>query len=169
MKTKIVLDADVIIHFSKGNMLSILPKIFKNYDFIVLDIVYNEIRGALKSQLDNQIQLLKNITLVKFDPSGEELREYAYLITTKGKGESACLAYCRFRQNIIGSSNLKDIILYCQQHSITHLTTLDFLYHAIEKRIITIKEADDFIIEVKQKGSKLPDIDMAYFTSSVIL
>lgn len=30
-KGKIVLDADVIIHFSKGECLSLLPEIFPNY------------------------------------------------------------------------------------------------------------------------------------------
>lgn len=44
-RTKIILDADVIIHFYKGEMLSLLPKIFDSYDFVVLDVVYNEIRS----------------------------------------------------------------------------------------------------------------------------
>jgi len=43
-KTKIILDADVIIHFSKGGCLSLLPTIIHGYDHIVLDIVYNEIK-----------------------------------------------------------------------------------------------------------------------------
>ncbi len=123
----------------------------------------------IKSQLDNQIQLLKNISLTPFAPSGEVLREYANLTATKGKGESACLAYCRFYRNVIGSSNLKDVKHYCQEHSITYLTTLDFLYHAIKKKMITEKEANDFVAEVKRKGSKLPDVDMMNFVSPVVL
>ncbi|MGL4805112.1 MAG: hypothetical protein ACRC26_02060 [Bacteroidales bacterium] len=39
-KTKIILDADVIIHFAKGGILSLLPQIFQDYDFVVLDTVY---------------------------------------------------------------------------------------------------------------------------------
>lgn len=46
-KTKIVLDADVIIHFAKGEMLSLLPSIFTNYEYIILDRVYNEIHEPL--------------------------------------------------------------------------------------------------------------------------
>ena len=38
---EIVLDADVIIHFAKGEMLSILPSIFPDYKYVVLDI-HNE-------------------------------------------------------------------------------------------------------------------------------
>ena len=40
-RVKIVLDADVIIHFSKGGLLSLLPQIFPEYEYIVLDKVYN--------------------------------------------------------------------------------------------------------------------------------
>lgn len=74
-RVKIVLDADVIIHFSKGDMLSILPNIFPNYDYIVLDKVYEEILGDIKTQLDNQITFLKNISIENFSPKGEQLKE----------------------------------------------------------------------------------------------
>ena len=43
-KVKVVLDADVIIHFAKGGYLSVLPTILNEYDHIVLDIVYDEQR-----------------------------------------------------------------------------------------------------------------------------
>ncbi len=46
------------------------------------------------------------------------------------KGESACMAYCRYTSNIIGSSNLRDIKKYCNNHKIVYLTTIDFLYYA---------------------------------------
>jgi hypothetical protein len=42
-KTKIVLDADVIIHFMEANYFSILPDIFPEYEYLILDVVYNEI------------------------------------------------------------------------------------------------------------------------------
>lgn len=35
-RVRIVLDADVIIHFSKGGLLSLLPQIFPEYEYIVL-------------------------------------------------------------------------------------------------------------------------------------
>lgn len=86
-KTKIVLDADVIIHFAKGGYLSVLPSFLPGYDFIVLDTVYKEICGDTKRQLDNQLHHLKNIAFQRFEPKGEMMREYAQLIRTKGKGE----------------------------------------------------------------------------------
>ena len=47
IKTKIVLDADVIIHFAKGGLLSLLPRIFPEYEYIVLDIVYKEVKQPI--------------------------------------------------------------------------------------------------------------------------
>ena len=136
-KVKIVLDADVIIHFSKGERLYMLPKIFPSYDFVVLDFVRDELRGAIRQEVDRQEELLQNIRIIEFDPQGEMLHEYLALKATRGKGESACMAYCRFSNNVIGSSNLRDIKDYCQEHKIDYLTTLDFLYYAFLHKLMT--------------------------------
>lgn len=169
-RTKIILDADVIIHFSKGEKLSMLPQIFPQYDFVLLDVVYKELKGEIKYQIDNQIGILKNISLLSFNPVGEERKEYALLFKTRGKGESACLVYCRYNNDVIGSSNLKDIADYCQVHGITYLTTFDFLYFAVKKGLISTIEANIFIQQVKEKGSRLPHInDFGEFISEVIL
>lgn len=167
IKTKIILDADVIIHFAKGEILNILPEIFDAYDFVVLDTVYNEIREPLKSQLDNQVRLLKNIRLLKFAPIGDAMKEFALLTRTLGRGESACMVYCKYNQDVIGSSNLKDIKEYCVANNITYLTTVDFLYYAIRKCLISIEDANLFVLQVRQKDSKLPDVDFNTFVSSV--
>jgi len=166
---QIVLDADVIIHFSKGNLLNILPLIFPNYKCIVLDKVYHEIKDEAKTNLDNQIHILKKIKIVEYKPKGEELKEFAILSKNIGKGESACLAFCRFNQHVIGSSNLKDIKNYCTEHSLTYLTTLDFLYYAISKRIISTDEANSFIQQVIKLDSKLPNIDMTSYSCNVMI
>lgn len=167
-KVKIVLDADVLIHFSKGESLSILPDIFPEYEYTILDIVYNEVT-SLQHQLDNQINMIGNISLLKFEPKGDMFREYAKLKTTFGIGESACMAYCRYTNNVIGSSNLKDIKDYCTKQKITYLTTLDFLYYAYTKHLMTESDCTNFIKEVITKGSKLPDIDITKYNPSVML
>ena len=157
-RVKIVLDADVIIHFSKGSLLSLLPQIFPEYDYIVLDKVYNEL-ASVKSQLDNQIQFFGNIKKEVFEPTIEIMREYAQLKKTFGDGESACMAYCRYTANIIGSSNLKDIKNYCTEHKITYLTTLDFLYYAWYRKLLTEDDCKTFINDVVSKGSRLSMIE----------
>ena len=168
VKTQIVLDADVVIHFAKGGLLSLLPSIFPDYEYVLLEKVYEELLD-IRTQVDNQIYFMKNITLLPFNPRGEMLREYAMLKSRFGKGESACMAYCLFTNNVIGSSNLRDIRAYCEEKKITYLTTMDFLWYAWRKHLMTANEVKTFINEVKQKGSKLPNEDIEKYVCNTIL
>ncbi|MDE6513176.1 MAG: hypothetical protein K2L05_03205 [Muribaculaceae bacterium] len=165
-KTKIVLDADVIIHFIKGERFVQLLDIFPEYEYLILDVVYNEVTVSRtsKTQIDNTLNFMKRrISQVKFDPKGESRLEYAKLISTLGRGESACMVYCRDNHNVLGSSNLKDIKDYCQRNRITYLTTLDFLYHAFIRGKMTAAECNRFIIDVNSKRSKLPVVDITTY------
>lgn len=167
-KVRIVLDADVLIHFSKGDMLSLLPDILPEYEHVILSTVYEEIH-SIRNQVDNQVLFLKNITLEPFNPTGEMLKEYALLLQNFGKGESSCMAYCKFTHHVIGSSNLKDIKEYCCREQITYLTTLDFLYYAFIRGKITSEECSQFISTVNAKDSRLPVVDITKYSSSVQL
>ncbi len=161
-KVKIILDADVLIHFSKAGRLSMLPKILPQYEHTILSAVYEE-TISIRRQIDNQINLLKNMVVLPFAPTGPMRLEYAKLRSRFGKGESACMAYCRFTKDVIGSSNLKDIKDYCAEQRITYLTTIDFLYYGHAKGMLSKEECDDFISEVNSKGSKLPKIDITTY------
>lgn len=120
-KTKIVLDADVIIHFAKGGKLEMLPRILP------------------------------------------EMKEFSRLISKDGlalgRGESACMVYCLYHHDVVGSSNTKDVTAYCDEKGITYLTTCDFLYYAIQRGLMTKAEADAFITEVRSMGSFPPIVD----------
>ena len=168
-KIQIFLDADVVIHFAKGGRLSQLPSIFPGYEYVLLEAVHEELLSDIRTQIDHQIVRLKNITLLPFTPRGEMLREYAMLKSRFGKGESACMAYCLFTNNVIGSSNLRDIRAYCEEKQIVYLTTIDFLWHAWRKGLLTVDEVNTFIAEVKQKGSKLPEVDIEKYVCKTIL
>lgn len=166
-KTKIVLDADVIIHFIKGGQFCLLLDIFPEYQYLILDVVYDEItvHGNNKTQIDHTLSYFSSrITCISFDPKGESIREYAQLRSTLGKGESACMVYCRDHQDVLGSSNLRDITEYCRQNGITYLTTLDFLYYAFVRNMMTKAEVAAFIAEVVAKGSKIPVVDIEHYT-----
>lgn len=155
-KTKIVLDADILIHFMKGDCLSILFDIFPEYEYVVLDIVYNELNKNGQTMINNFSHTLKKVSVITFDCTGEALRDYFCLTKTMGKGESACMVYCKNHKDVLGSSNLKDIADFCETHGITYLTTLDFLYYAYSRKKMTLDECNDFIKKVKASGSKLP-------------
>ena len=162
-KTKIVLDADIIIHFIKAGQFATLLDIFPEYEYLILDIVYNEVTVSRSSKtlIDNTLNFLDNrISLIRFSPKGESRLEYAKLISTLGRGESACMVYCRDNCDVLGSSNLRDIREYCEKNMITYLTTLDFLYYAYVRKKITEDECKSFIAEVNSKGSRLPVVDI---------
>ena len=166
-KIKIVLDTDVIIHFAKGEMLATLPSILPEFQFVVLDIVKSEIRRPLLTQLETQMQLLGNIQEVAFGDTPEERREFFRLTSRSvglGRGESACMVYCLYHHDVIGSSNLGDIKEYCEEHGIEYFTKFDFLYYALQRGKMSEAEVEAFIENVKKKGSKLPDIDIRHYT-----
>ncbi len=170
-KTKIVLDADVIIHFEEGGCFSALLDIFPEYEYIVLDVVYGELRGATRRLVDNSETILKKLKKTVFIPTGDSRRDYAMLKKTKGAGESACMIYCRENHDVLGSSNLKDIRDFCREHGITCLTTLDFLFYSFMKGIMTRQECNEFMERVKLKGHNLPKhiTDIAQYTCTVVV
>ena len=171
-KTKIVLDSDVVIHFMKGDCFPLLFDIFPEYEYLILDVVYSELskETQTKTYIDNISRFMASkIKVVDFKPTGAMMREYALLLRSLGKGESACMIYCLDNKDVLGSSNLKDITEYCESNQITYLTTLDFLYYAYIRKIMTKQECDAFIQQVISKGSKLPIVDISKYSCSVVI
>lgn len=162
-KTKVVLDADIINHFSRGGRLSLLPNILPEFQFIVLDIVKNELPMLILADLDKVMNHEKTISEEVFGGTGCEKKEYLRLTATSGphlgRGESACMVYCRYHNDVVGSSNTKDITDYCNQNGITFLTTNVFLFYAIRRSLITKEEAVEFIQTVRSMGSYPPIVD----------
>lgn len=95
--------------------------------------------------------------------------EFIALQIRFGLGESAAMVYCKYRNNVLASSNLRDIVEYCEANRITYFTTMDFLYQAMICKILTEKECDQSILEVIAKNSKLPVPGMCDFVPRLIL
>lgn len=156
---KILIDADIVSHFITAGEILHIGKIFKN-QIVILDIVYNELERykAKKTEIDNIINF-KILEKIAFPINEIAMRkEYLWIKNKmfKGDGESACLAYVRFSNDIIGSSNLRDIAPYCKMHDIEYVTTMDFLYEALKIGYFTENRCDQFIAKVLKAGSKLP-------------
>ena len=100
------------------------------------------------------------------------MKEFARLISRNGlalgRGESACMVYCRFHHDVVGSSNTKDVTDYCDENGIIYLTTCDFLYYAICRGLMTKKEADNFISKVRSLGSFPPIVNFDIFECNKI-
>jgi len=158
-KTKIIIDSDVIIHFIKGDSLPILHEIFPTYQYVILDIVLNEElrkNTVTRDYLDRYLTLFDHIKVEKWQPDYQLMKEFATLKKKYGLGESASMAYCKYHNDVIASSNITEITDYCDKNDIVYVTTLDFLWQAYQTGKMTQQECDDFISKVKQKGSKLP-------------
>ncbi|WP_445454967.1 hypothetical protein [Flavobacterium sp. HNIBRBA15423] len=154
---RILLDCDVIIHFTKGGQQLLLPKIFPNR-FVILDKVKEELNKRKKSivALENFIEWTK-IEVIPFPKDVSIIKEYAKLKYNMGDGEAACMAVAKYTKDYIASSNLKDIKDYCDYNGIVYLTTMDILLEAYQKAILTEIQCNMFIQEVKSKDSKLID------------
>ena len=152
---RILLDCDVIIHFTKAGQQLLLPKIFPNR-FVILDKVKAELDKRKKSMvaLDNFIEWSK-IEVVAFPKDIAIIKEYAKLKYNMGDGEAACLAVAKHTKDFIASSNLKDIKDYCVHYGIVYLTTMDILLEAYRNGLLNEDACNTFIQEVKAKDSKL--------------
>lgn len=153
----ILLDADIIIHFYKAERLSVLQELYKGR-LLILDLVLEELlRNKTIAPYVENFLTYKVIKEYKFPSQAADiLQEYVKLSKTRGKGESACMAVCRYQNNILASSNLKDIKPYCEQYGIAYLTTMDILAIAFKKGLMSLSECDSCIKAILSKQSILP-------------
>lgn len=111
----------------------------------MLDYIFKEVfKGSLRTEVENLIRF-GFVKELEFEDDLQVVREFARLKKSFGVGESACMAYCKFNKDVIGSSNLKDIKTYCEENNIQYLTTMDFLLEAYYKNILSEEECDEFI------------------------
>jgi hypothetical protein len=168
---KILIDADVVSHFIRGGEIDILYQIFP-FPIHLLDKVYVELSviRRIKDAVDFQIKE-KRFTIMEFPEENEKIKkEYFHIkkVHFKGDGESACLAVVRYNNDILASSNLKDIKRYCELHSIDYLTTMDFLCEALKTGKMDLIRCNNFISKVIIAGSKLPVKQMENYNCRVL-
>jgi len=155
-KPNILLDSDVVRHFINGGKIHQLSSIYPKR-FVMLDKVKNELcrSKSIESTVNNFLSMTK-VPIIPFPKQIEIIKEYAMLTKQFGEGESACMAVAKHQKQFIASSNLKDISAFCKANGITYLTTMDILLEAYNIKMFSKKECDDFITNVKAKGSILP-------------
>lgn len=157
---KVILDADVLIHFIKGEFLFSLPMILPN-QLIILDKVFKEIVARKQKEILDKFLDHPKVELVNFPDDKGYVKEYAHLMSKRGynldSGESACLAYAKFNQYVLASSNVKDIKKYCIFHKINYITTIDLLVIGYKQDIFSEENCNDFIQTVRGRGSYLPN------------
>ncbi len=157
----LVFDADVLIHFMRAERFSDLRFFYPKNKKVILEKVVEELSVYKDSKvmLDSAINQLKFLEVAKFPLSPDMFKEFAHLtgaIMNMGKGESACMSYCKFTEDVVVSSNLRDVGRYCNLHSIPLISTLDLVQWAFEHDIWNELECDEFISTIILKGGRLP-------------
>lgn len=148
---KILVDADVLIHLFKADKISILNELYPKRVFM-LDVVLSELNGnrTIRNNLESILKF-SGIKELTFPTSSNPtlFREFLKLKKEiKGEGESACLVYCKHHQDIIASSNTKDIKPYCEENGMVYLTTMDILCVAVLKQMLSESEANQLIKKI---------------------
>ncbi len=172
-RVKIILDADVIIDFIDGKRLLELPTILPTYDFVILDLVFNQELGkhpSTKQYIQRQIAWFKgtqNLSILKWEPDRETLKIYSQLLLTKGKGESACMAYCQTHNDVLASCNLRDTKAYCEQNGITYLTFLDLVWYAWKNEVLSEAECNQCIQDAIAAGNNIPNVKIAEYIPTI--
>ena len=158
----ILVDADVVSHFITAGEAETFHLIFPNNPIHLLDKVHAELQNWKNAKVGFIVSDLlkkKRIKLIDFPEDNEEIKkEYFWIkkMQFKGDGESACLAVARYNNNILASSNLRDIKSYCVNHKMDYLTTMDFLCAALATAVFTAARCDAFLNTVINAGGKLP-------------
>jgi len=145
----ILLDCDVISHFIANNALNDLPQILAPHHCTVLDYVYKEV-AVKPMRLAFLDSLIRSGQIQKMDfPEDLEINTEFAKIKSKnpliGDGERACMAVARYQENVVASSNFRDIAPYCDANNILYLGTLDILSIAARKGIYDEIQCDAFI------------------------
>jgi hypothetical protein len=137
---------------------------------VLLDLVWDvELKN---NRIANSLKLLINngsITLLEFPTDNDAIdNEFEYLkYEGRGIGESACMAYAKYnKEDIVASSNLKDLLPYCHNNHIPFITTIDFLCEAVKKGLYSETFCNEFIKKVLDEGSHLAIKRMFYYDCS---
>ena len=155
---KILLDCDVVIHFLKGGKILELPTIFPGR-FVMLDKVHSELLKRNSNVLAIGVFLKSaKIPVIPMPTDQIIVKEYFRLRKVMDDGESACLAVARHTKEYVASSNITQIANYCREYGIVYYTTMDLLVEAMTKGVMTETQCDNFIQEVINKGSRLPNV-----------
>ena len=145
----ILLDCDVLSHFIINESLNDLPLILAPHRCVILDYVCSEV-----ARLPKRFAFLKDllvqgsIKVIDFPDDLAINKEFARIKSQNpliGDGERACMAFAKFKESVVASSNFRDIVPYCKQNKIYYLGTLDILSVAVTKEIYDEEKCDIFI------------------------
>ena len=156
----ILVDADVISHFMATGYIDRLTEILQPHAVMIVENVYKE-ASYHPTEPDRKRK-------VAFPYANENIRREFFRLKKEnpmlGDGERACMSMARFGQEVIASSNFRDVAPYCDENGIEYIGTLDVLTIAMNKGIFTSDECNRFMVEAKAKNkAKFPVDDITVY------
>ena len=155
-----MVDADVISHFMATGYIDRLTEILQPHAVMIVENVYKEAsyhptEPDRKRKVDKWMERCK-VCKIAFPYANENIRREFFRLKKEnpmlGDGERACMSMARFGQEVIASSNFRDVAPYCDENGIEYIGTLDVLTIAMNKGIFTSKECNQFIMDAKAKN-----------------
>ncbi|SDG72270.1 Predicted nucleic acid-binding protein, contains PIN domain [Thermoanaerobacter thermohydrosulfuricus] len=162
LKMPIVFDNDCLCSFSWINRLDILDNLFTTH-IVIPDIVMNEISFLLnytsycyvfyniEQRIKAQQYRIEQIPV--FTPFEKEYKELTdpQRKMTIGKGEAAAIIIAKRLNGTLASNNLQDILPHIKPNYPPLITTETILYLAYQQKIITMKEGQQILQQMKQR------------------
>lgn len=157
-----MVDADVISHFMATGYIDRLTEILQPHAVMIVENVYKEAsyhptEPDRKRKVDKWMERCK-VCKIAFPYANENVRREFFRLKKEnpmlGDGERACMSMARFGQEVIASSNFRDVAPYCDENGIEYIGTLDVLTIAMNKGIFTSDECNRFMVEAKAKTKR---------------
>lgn len=168
----ILVDADVISYFMATGYIDRLTEILQPHAVMIVENVYKEAsyhptEPDRKRMVDKWMERCK-VCKIAFPYANENVRREFFRLKKEnpmlGDGERACMSMARFGQEVIASSNFRDVAPYCDENGIEYIGTLDVLTIAMNKGIFTSDECNRFMAEAKAKNkAKFPVDDITVY------
>ena len=156
-----MVDADVISHFMATGYIDRLTEILQPHAVMIVENVYKEAsyhptEPDRKRKVDKWMERCK-VCKIAFPYTNENIRREFFRLKKResdaGGTENGLV--CRWRvfgQEVIASSNFRDVAPYCDENGIEYIGTLDVLTIAMNKGIFTSDECNRFMAEAKAKN-----------------
>jgi predicted nucleic acid-binding protein len=154
----IVLDADTLSHLAWAKRMDIIQNLLPGR-MVILPEVIDELKRTEHIYKKAEVLLTSKAAIVDtLDMLGDEGQEFNTLYSTDkfGKGESASMAYARYRGCTLMSNNMRDVRRYCETNQIPILGVSGILYQSFKSGYISQAEAENIWSLMINKRRKLP-------------
>lgn len=170
----ILVDADVISHFVATGHIFELNDILSPHYLYVVDNVYKEASyhpfdKNRKGEVDNWLTK-SNAQRIKFPHQNPNIVGEFYRLKHSnnllGDGECACMSMAKYGQEVIASSNFRDVAEYCNANDIEYIGVMDILTIALIKNFWNVNQCNAFIKDaVAKNDARFPVSDIKKYTS----